>query len=968
MESKVPQISKNLQWGAINIIAYNTCYTQLYRKGGVASMTSDKLTKKKINARNDFSESSKNFTASKLLAAKSDKNDCQKWLPLWMHLLDTAEVMDYLVLDWLPDNTKFFLSDNEEILSNTARSLGAMHDIGKATPLFQSKISKNIQDLGNKLKIAGIPVSSYNYDSYTNSPHALAGEAILINRDVSKDFAAIVGSHHGIPHPFDQENWAQLQISPYSATYSNYYDNFHLHLKDIWINTRSELINDVLNLCDCTLPNESVSYTTQQQMIWSGLLIMADWIASNETYFPLLSVKDEAAVYPDRVEKALKKLDLPSAWEPSYYSLSPQQFKSQFGFASNVIQKCIGQEAASVYEPGLFILEAPMGSGKTEAALSAAEVLASRTGCGGLFLGMPTQATSNGIFPRIENWAASQAETDQVTYSIKLAHGAAELNEDYQAIFRGTSTTNEDSETDADLLVHPWFEGRKQALLSNFVIGTVDQILMMALKQRHLMLRHLGLAGKIVIIDECHAYDAYMDQYLEQALAWLGAYEVPVILLSATLPCETRTQLIRAYQNKRYKEFKQIEKEPWMTNRAYPLLTYTDGKTVISKEIPSDISNHTVRINRIDDDAVCDSLSVALSEGGCAGVILNTVKRAQFMAKKLQAAFPDYEIIIFHSGFTMEQRAAIEKILLSRLGKKSQAKNRNHLIVVGTQVLEQSLDIDFDVMVTDLCPVDLLFQRLGRLHRHPRNRPIPVQDAVCYVLGAGENQELEKGSVAVYGEYLLQRTKEILPDQFSIPKDISETVQNVYDQTYLINPQKEADALQDYQNHLNMLRQSANAYRLSAPLKSGSFHGLLSTAVPNDVKADAAVRYGTNSIDVILLKHDAETDLLSTLSASPKRFDPNKALSDEEALAVARQRLRLPSVFSSSWCIDETISFLEEQSKQWVPLWLTHPILKGELFLILDENNRAQLNAYTIGYDLRLGFYFERKTAIPPTI
>lgn len=899
-----------------------------------------------------------------LLAAKSDRNDRQKWLPLWMHLLDTAEVMDYLVSDWLSDHIRAVLCTDGAALSNTARCLGAMHDIGKATPLFQSRILQNIDNLCDYFEKCGLPIPTLNYfDHYAHSPHPLAGETILIKRAVSTDFAAIVGAHHGTPHPLDQPNWAALQISPYSATYANYYDDIHLNLDETWKNTRSDLIDAVLDLCDCTLPDDSVSYTLPQQIIWTGLLIMADWIASNENYFPLLSVEEEGhpSLYPDRVGDALDALHLPPIWSPCCYALPPEQFKTRFGFSPNCVQRSIIQTAVSVNEPGLFILEAPMGVGKTEAALAATELLASRTGCGGLFFGLPTQATSNGIFPRIEHWAASQAKGDQMTYSIKLAHGAAELNEDYQSIFHGTATTNEDGELDADLLVHPWFEGRKQALLSDFVIGTVDQILMMALKQRHLMLRHLGLAGKIVIIDECHAYDAYMDQYLEQALAWLGAYEVPVILLSATLPYETRTQLVRAYQNKRYKEFTRIEKEPWMTNRAYPLLTYTDGKAIISKAIPSESSERTVRIERIDDDALCNSLSAALSEGGCAGVMLNTVKRAQAAAKKLQSAFPNDEILIFHGGFTMEQRAKIEQILLSRLGKNSQAKDRDHLIVVGTQVMEQSLDVDFDVIVTDLCPVDLLFQRIGRLQRHRRERPIPVQNAVCYVLGAGENQELEKGSVAIYGEYLLLRTKEILPDHFSIPKDISETVQNVYDPLYSINPEEEADAFQDYQNHLNALKQSARAFRLVAPSKSKPLSGLLDTAVPNDVKADAAVRYGADSIEVILLKYDAETGLLSTLSASPKRFSPDETLSDEEVLTVARQKLRLPSAFSANWSIDDTIDFLEEQSKQWVPLWLTHPMLKGELFLILDENNRAQLNAYDVGYDLRLGFYFERK-------
>lgn len=902
------------------------------------------------------------------LAAKSDRKDCEKWLPLWMHLLDTAKVMDFLVNDWLPDHVKYFLCEDEEALSNTARCLGVMHDIGKATPLFQSRILQNIKDIGKLLATNGLPIPPLNrFDSYARSPHALAGEAILLNRNVTKGFAAIVGAHHGTPHPLDQPDWAQLQIDPYSATYANYYDDIRVHRKDLWKNTRSNLIDEVLNLCGGTLPDDhSTLFTVPQQVIWTGLLTIADWIASNENYFPLLSVEDEGSIslYPSRIEEALERLNLPQVWSPCCYTLPPEQFKTRFGFTPNRVQKSIVQTATSVNKLGLFILEASMGAGKTAAALATSELLASRTGCGGLFFGLPTQATSNGIFPRIEHWAASQAKDDQVIYSIKLAHGAAELNDNYQSIFHGTAITNEDNEDHENLLVHPWFEGRKQALLSDFVIGTVDQILMMALKQRHLMLRHLGLAGKIVIIDECHAYDAYMDQYLEQALAWLGAYDVPVILLSATLPYETRTRLVRAYQNKRQMGFSSLHKEPWMINRDYPLLTWTDGSEVKQKAISFDGAEQSVQIKRLADEALCDTLKNLLTDGGCAGVICNTVKRAQAFAEQIQAACPNEEVLVFHAGFTMEQRASLEQKLLTRLGKASIKETRDHLIVVGTQVMEQSLDVDFDVMVTDLCPADLLFQRMGRLHRHERERPRLLQDAVCYVLGAGEDQELEKGAVAIYGEYLLLRTKGILPNCFSIPKDISETVQNVYDPAYPINPEKEAAAFQDYQNKLHTLRQSANAFRLGAPSKSKrrrtTIAGLLDTAVPNDVKADAAVRYGADSIEVILLKFDSEAGLLSTLSNSPKYFAPDEALSDEEALIVARQKLRLPSAFSTSWCIDDTIDFLEKQSLQWVPLWLKHPLLNGELFLILDENNHAQINACEVSYDLHTGFHYER--------
>lgn len=219
-----------------------------------------------------------------------------------------------------------------------------------------------------------------------------------------------------------------------------------------------------------------------------------------------------------------------------------------------------------------------MGVGKTEAALAGADLLGSRNGCGGLFFGLPTQATSNGIFPRIEEWASKEADAEQMVLGIRLAHGAAEMNDEYRSLFHGTASTDEDDDRES-LWVHPWFEGRKQALLADFVIGTIDQLLMAALKQKHVMLRHLGLAGKVVIVDECHAYDAYMNQFLYRALNWLGAYGVPVILLSATLPYAKRTAMIRSYRGLQT-SVPAEKKEPWMCSKDYPLLTWTDGRDI----------------------------------------------------------------------------------------------------------------------------------------------------------------------------------------------------------------------------------------------------------------------------------------------------------------------------------------------------------------------------------------------------
>ena len=170
------------------------------------------------------------------------------------------------------------------------------------------------------------------------------------------------------------------------------------------------------------------------------------------------------------------------------------------------------------------------------------------------------------------------ADEEKTLHSIQLAHAAADLNDDYHALVSGNTVMYD--EDGSGLVVHSGLSGRKQALLSDFVIGTVDQMLLAALKQKHVMLRHLGLAGKVVIVDECHAYDAYMNQYLDRILTWLGVYKVPVIILSATLPSARRTEMIKAYLG-----HKSGGSASWMHSLDYPQLTYTDGNSVMQKAL-----------------------------------------------------------------------------------------------------------------------------------------------------------------------------------------------------------------------------------------------------------------------------------------------------------------------------------------------------------------------------------------------
>ncbi|MGP1406631.1 DEAD/DEAH box helicase family protein [Filifactor alocis] len=249
-------------------------------------------------------------------------------------------------------------------------------------------------------------------------------------------------------------------------------------------------------------------------------------------------------------------------------------FEARFQFSPKSFQEKISNEISKLEQPGLVIIEAPMGLGKTESALEAAEQLAEKTGRSGLLFGLPTQATSNGIFPRINSWLNSVAQDSEENLSIRLVHGKASLNEEFTDI-PNSNNINIDESDEGSVFVNQWFSGRKTSALDDFVVATVDQLLMIALKQKHLALRHLGISKKVVVIDEVHAYDAYMGIFLFRAIEYLGAYHVPVVLLSATLPSDIRKNLVQHYMKGRGVKKRDIKHQIDELNTiAYPLLLF----------------------------------------------------------------------------------------------------------------------------------------------------------------------------------------------------------------------------------------------------------------------------------------------------------------------------------------------------------------------------------------------------------
>lgn len=873
-----------------------------------------------------------------MIAAKSDRNDKTKWLPYKTHAIDTAGIIGLLFDRWLSEAARRYITtslaigvdyeDSEYKAKMFCQLIALFHDIGKITPAFQSKISTNIENYTDKLSNCGLKISGIS--EVSKSPHDVAGQAILEELGASKEVAAIVGAHHG--------NIEKNHAKQFEAFSSNYF-GYKCLQEQQWRCMWNEWVEYSLKETGWTAVHQLPKPNVKVQMILTGLLIMSDWIASNTEYFPYIDIDTivEKETHKNRLKYAWTKLDLPSSWNAEAIYDQPDFFRERFSFEPNTVQQTVMETVSRNCKTGIYIIEAPMGIGKTEAALAAAELLAFQSKAGGIYFGLPTQATANGIFGRIRDWAK---ERDTESHTIRLAHGMTDLNEEYQELFRGTASDSGDS----GIIVHEWFEGRKQALLADFVVATIDQFLLASLKQKHVMLRHLGLAGKVVIIDECHSYDAYMNVYLDHTLTWMGAYDVPVIILSATLPPQRRNELIKAYQN----NSKNIEVSFGESNPVYPVITWTSGNEIMQTSVDSGIPDKHITVTEIDETDLASMLSQCLSDGGCAAVIVNTVEYAQELSKRLSEYMNGYIVICFHSRFTAADRAAIEKKLLTIVGKSSTEKDRNKLIIVGTQVLEQSLDLDFDFMVTQLCPMDLLLQRSGRLHRHERKRPDKLSKAQLAILRPADDK-----SSMIYSEWILKRTAKYLPEKLVIPSCIPHLVSQVYAEPEN-DEERFSDEWQKYQKVISDKKTKAKKYCITSNMLRTSFYSSLADyldkGVENSAEAEASVRDTEETVEVIVLQRKTECSYCLPGLAYESSFDTTIPLSNEEARLIAVQRLKLPLYFSK-FRYNDTKNELDVMPKSWrESKWL-----KGELLLLLNENCEAELVGKKLRYSKQRG-------------
>ena len=944
---------------------------------------------------------------------------------LIQHLLDALAVGELMWDRFLARS----LRDRIDLVAGPAggRALFAwicgVHDVGKATPVFQ-KCSGN---LGDRVNAAGLPVDpriaigGWRHDKAGGS-HLFTELPALFEvgrRDEATCWLwPLVAGHHGlIPGTSD--------VNPRGASTQGAAAKHGIDPK--WVGLRTALLAAIAvasghQSLDGIRPSGAPS--RGDQLAISGLMIMADWIASN-SQFPAVTGWNAVSLEGarSRAAKAWKNLGLSGGWRD--LAAPPNDIvQARFGNSPRAVQALAIDLARAMEVPGLMVVEAPMGEGKTELALAAAEVLANRFGSSGVAVGMPTQATCDAMFARVQPWFEALGGSSQIA----LLHGKRLVNDDWNKLVRRLQTgpgrlesidefdlndaydvTNsvcEDCGADDvhEVGVHAaadWFIGRYRGMLAPHFVGTIDQLLFAATRTKFVSLRFSGLAGKVVIIDEVHAVDSYMTEFLGELLTWLGSARIPVVLLSATLAPVQRQQLVRSYLGLQPRdELDSVSTVALSERCGYPQVTVAanadaSNRTEQHKLVRAYSSESTrpplqVQVNFIEgfgdeeDTRLVEAIDRELSDGGVALVIRNTVSRAQNLFKLLSDRYGD-EVRLLHSRFTAGHRAEDTAEIVRLIGPPQRGSSQscvdserpNRLIVVATQVAEQSFDVDADVLFTDLAPIDLVLQRVGRLHRHERDRPKRLSTPKVYVTAmpptdagqtVGERDLTEPGGTAVYKAHHLLRAATLLLDRESeglaIPGDIPRLVDAAYGSAPPIAPGWVETAMASVSEQANKDRrraEKASDYLLdpSGSIERRTLEGLHVRANRSvDVESNVRVRDPeSDSLEVVLLRRIE--GVYSSLDGI--NFGPNCDIAREDPALVVSSLIRVPDR-GKKVRPDSRERELHRQLRAnaaSISGWSGHPWLGHLLAVVVDSNDVLQLPGFKLSYNRRLGLSIE---------
>ncbi|MGB5082484.1 MAG: CRISPR-associated helicase/endonuclease Cas3, partial [Burkholderiales bacterium] len=700
-----------------------------------------------------------------------------KWHPLVYHCLDVAAVAGAW-WDTSPVIPRSFLAAFDQPDSATRRLRAwmlffvALHDLGKFDVRFQLKAEDALRQAWPELNFKDIdPSSARSFDhghwgfswAIHECPDWIGTRNAPEIRDEWRFLLAAVTGHHGdLPQGVDT-------LTEYAEGHVMAHDH------DARRAAVSEFAKLFLAPEGLSLSAVPPRCTPASQALLAGFCAVCDWVGSN--------VEVDAFRY--------RTLDA-NAQLADYFTERVQNIQSErllntFGLIAKVnsyggVNRLLGKNELPrgvqtlvdklSLVPGLTLIEAPTGSGKTEAALAYAWRLLDAGLADSIVFALPTQATANAMLIRAEAFA-SRAFGDA---NVVLAHGKSRLNPEFDRLVTAGRRQTVQGREEAAVQCAAWLaSSRKRVFLGQVGVCTVDQVLLSVLPVRHKFVRGFGVNKSVLIVDEIHAYDAYMHGLLGEILRRQKAAGGSAVLLSATLPEGVRSKLFEAWQAE------ETDTPPYpalwhATSGAARPLSVSEDQRPRKREVEVECRKLP---GAFPDDVVLASVVAAAEAGARVAVVLNLVDDAQRLARALRTK-TTLPIDLFHARYRFVDRQEKERAATDLYGRH--ALRDGGRILIATQVVEQSLDLDFDWMVTQICPVDLLFQRLGRLHRHDRSRPVGFESPRCTVLSV-DGDDYGLLSKFIYGNTrVLWRTEQILSDasRIEFPGAYRDWIDHVY--------------------------------------------------------------------------------------------------------------------------------------------------------------------------------------------
>ncbi|GAA4781669.1 HD domain-containing protein [Streptomyces ziwulingensis] len=920
--------------------------------------------------------------------------------PLIRHLLDAAAMALHLWDAYLSENQRVRIAEGMGLAADLGRAravvglCAGLHDIGKLSG-FQFCSSHGSQYLSAELRgdRAKMSTERFGHDvvGLQSVKRVLADLGLAAEGEfrAAERLAEVIGGHHGRFHRVENG------IAPAFLGGTT------------WARQRAAHAATVCELLGA--PGVPGAFKAPTAVLVTGMVILADWLVSQEGYIRERQRGLEPAL-ADHFERSRK--DAPRLLAEAGLTrvqLQRRGFTEAYGIQGepNPLQRSVMDELRLAVgdgrRGGVFLVTAAPGDGKSETALEAERVLSQAFGTQGYVFLLPTMATSDQMHGRVAHALLRQCGEDA---GLTLVHSMAWLDSAYADEDLGVQSvlTGEGDEAgergrrpEADMRPQRWLRGSKRPLLAQFAVGTIDQALMAVLPVRHNALRLLALSGKTFIVDEAHAYDPYMQVLLGRLLNWLGAYGVPVVLLSATLPASVSDRLIKEYLQGAGHKSRVLSSRTFPA--PYPGWLYVDGESGRATAISSARQGEQARARAMELGVAVEPVvhgsgggawarlgvierivtPLCGDEGGTALVVCNTVGDAQDTYLRLRERFDmrshdeGGSVQLLHARFPGEVREARTREVTEGLGRGGPRPLRR--IVVATQVVEQSLDLDADIVISDLAPLSLLLQRAGRCWRHEnhwarhgypdgRGRPAWASGPRLVVLDpiAGGGRVPEQWG-EVYSEYLLATTSKALAGieggTISIPRGVQPLVEAVHgdneDFDWNSPGGSEVKVWTAHKGKEVAERSMAGLLAVPRARSVSALHDLHDLPGEED-EWEVSTRLGADSVR--LLCAYVQQDGRVTLDLEGEHLLPEAASDGRFPVSSVRQVMRRTIAIRSDW-----VKEADPESVAPPRSWTEHPML-GELCVLhqLVQGGTAQamkIGGKTLRLDKDLGLVRE---------